>query len=136
MKNRSHRTGSARTRAVAALALGVGAVAGVPTAAHATPGTTGLVPTVWTCTNNDTTTFLLPAAAVSPSAGAVVAPFPGILTAVEGPTFMPLGTYIVTGVVPPGPLPASLGRKTGVVAHGTVNCTLEGTALTVTIARA
>ena len=136
MKNRSRRTGSAGTRFAAALALAVGAVAGVPTAAHATPGTTGLIATVWTCTNNDTTTFLLPAAAVSPSAGAVVAPFPGFLTAVEGPTLMPLGTYIVTGVAQPGPLPASLGRKTGVVAHGAVDCTLEGTDLTVTIAAA
>ena len=133
MKNSSR---SARTRAAAALALAVCAVAGVPTTAHATRDTTGLVATVWTCANHDTATFLLPAAAVSPSAGAVVAPFPGFLSAVEGPTFMPLGTYIVTGVVPPGPLPASLGRKTGVVANGTVNCTLEGTDLTVTIAPA
>jgi len=136
MKNRSHRTRSTRTRATAVLALAVGAVVGASTAAHATPGTSGLVPTAWTCTNNDSATFLLPAAAISPSAGAVVAPFPGILTAIEGPTPMPLGTYIVTGVIPPGPPPASFGRKTGVLANGTVNCTLDGTDLTVTIAPA
>jgi hypothetical protein len=104
--------------------------------AHAADGSSGLVPTTWDCTNGDTASFLLPAAAVSPAAGAVVAPFPGFLVGVDGPTPMVLGTYIVTGSATTSPLPTSFGRKVGVVANGTAVCTLEGAPVTVTIAPA
>ena len=137
----SLRTRGAATRITvtgtcAAFAL-LASLMGLPaTAAQAAQGSAGLVPTTWDCLNGDTTTFLLPAAAISPGAGSVVAPFPGILVGFNGPTSMALGTYILTGAVTTSPVPASFGQKVGVVANGTTTCTLEGAPITVTVAPA
>jgi hypothetical protein len=115
-------------------------IAGTASAAQAAgPGSgSALVPTVWDCTNGDVLTFALPAVAVSPGQGAIVAPFPGFLTAVNqvgpGQTAPPLGTYIVLALVTSsGTQP--VGKKVG-LASGSLTCTLEGTPVTVVVARA
>jgi len=120
--------------ALASFALTVAGVLGLPEAAPAAQGSAGLITTVWDCTNGDTATFLLPAAAVSPGAGATVAPFPGRLTAYEGPTVMRLGTWVVLGSATQGPLPASFGAKVGLTRSEPTTCTLQGVPLMVTIA--
>jgi hypothetical protein len=125
-----------------AAAVGIAAllgVAGTSAAQAAGPGSgKALVSTVWDCTNGDVLTFALPAVAVSPGQGAIVAPFPGFLTAVDqvgpGQTAPPLGTYIVLALVTPsGTQP--VGKKVG-LASGSLTCTLEGTPVTVVVAPA
>jgi hypothetical protein len=123
--------------AVAALVCGVACTAAPANAAGPGSGS-ALVSTVWACTNGDVLTFALPAVAVSPGQGALVAPFPGFLTAVDevgaGQTTPQLGTWIVLALVSStGTQP--IGKKVGLTS-GSLTCTLEGTTVTVVVAPA
>lgn len=120
-----------RSTIAAATCLAAATVALTSPAAASVTSSRGLVTTDWACTNGDLLTFALPAAAVSPSAGSTVAPFPGILVAAQpgdGQPSPPLGTYVVLGTPD-----SSIGRKTGLV-QDTLTCTLVGTPITVVIA--
>jgi len=123
----------------AAFSSAVLAGAAVAPTAQAAPGAApSMVPTVWDCTNGDVLTFALPPVVLSPGAGALVAPFPGFLTAVnqvgDGQPTPPLGTWLVLGIVTPDGT-ISIGEKVG-LSPGALTCTLEGTTGTLVIAPA
>lgn len=127
-----------RSSVVAAILATALLAALVPAVAAAQGSGTALVPTTWDCTNGDILEFSLPAVAVSPGKGALVAPFPGFLTAVDvvgqGQPVPPLGTYVVLALVTNG-VPMYVGHKSGLWS-GALTCTLEGTPVTVIIAHA
>lgn len=98
-----------RFRFAAAATLAAAFATLAPVAAHA--GSTsgkGMVPSSWTCTGALTgdVTFYLPAVAVSPGMGALIAPFPGFLGS-NGKT------YIVLAAGPIGGPLNSVGQKSG-----------------------
>lgn len=101
----------------------------VPVAAHA-GSTSGhaLVPSSWACTGalNGEEVFMLPAVAVSPGAGALVAPFPGFLAA-TGRTYIVLAAGTTDGSM------NWVGKKTG-LSGGESTCVLDGTTVQVVIA--
>lgn len=105
-----------RFSAAATLAAAFATLA--PVAAHA-GSTSGkaMVPSSWSCTGalNGDITFYLPAVAVSPGKGALVAPFPGFL-APDGKT------YIVLAAGPIGGPLNAVGQKTG-LEGGVSDCT-------------
>lgn len=95
---------------VAGLATALSTLA--PVAVHAGSASgEALVPSSWSCTGalNGDITFMLPAVAVSPGAGALIAPFPGFL-ATDGTT------YIVLAAGPIGGPLNAVGQKKGLAA--------------------
>ena len=126
-----------RSRTIGAVTMAAGILSLASPAAADVSNSRGLVTTDWACTNGDLLTFALPAAAISPSAGATVAPFPGILIAAQpadGQPSPPLGTYVVLGVVGADGT-ADVGHKAG-LSRDPLTCTLVGAPVTVVIAHA
>ena len=120
--------GLLRFAPVAALALGALTLAPVTAYAGSTTGH-ALVPSEWGCTGalNGDVEFLLPAVAISPGQGALIAPFPGFL-ATDGSTYVVLAAGTSGSVVP-------VGKKTG-LATSESTCTLVGTDVQVVISPA
>jgi hypothetical protein len=101
-----------------------------PVAAHAGSSTGGaLVPSSWACTGtlNGEEVFLLPAVAISPGEGSLIAPFPGFL-APGGVTYLVLAAGTTDSV-------AWIGRKAGLTGAEST-CVLDGTNIEVVIAPA
>ena len=95
-----------RLTLAATLAVALGTLAPAGVFAGSSSGQ-ALVPSTWSCTGalNGDEVFYLPAVAVSPGAGAFIAPFPGFL-ATNG------RTYIVLAAGPIGSVSA-VGQKVG-----------------------